>query len=484
LVWTSRWHVAGPSPCLLLTTNAPRSALRPLFSRVLFGVVAPMSAWSADHPKSLTHHLAGAGVLSVAPGLLSIPLHGNLTEWPGNGNDRGLLCKPRHAEGARLTTVCASSHGNPEMKAGLEAQAGPNYAHWLFALVYPLVTAIDDALAKSGATDVNILLTWGRNRRYYFFRAKLEELFDTQCQSGEFHRSAVVDARGCDFSAWLHTPRLQWYSASFWRRMRAFSLSLSRRLASSRSPLDCGWRHLGLGLGRLLVLQRNDPKGGAHRARGEGLDRHAWGLERACQPDFVRASVSTFGAQIECFRLNGSVPLHSVASIFSGGDNTPTLGLVAVHGAGLANAIFMRPGAVLVEIDAAINGLNDRSMYQWLTNAIGVHGYKLYLNRAGVRHFPVVTPARMRPSLRNASVLVPNQGNYRQSVTVTPRILDGALRNASAIARGCDAHALVAVWAAANFRATYVDRPHLSAAQAPPVSPGRALTKDRRALEE
>lgn len=425
-------------------------------------LATPSSSWSLDHPTHLSHSVSGrAGVVSVAPGLLSIPLRHNLTEWPGVGTDRGMLCKPRRAGAARLPTLCAASHGNPEMRAGLEALAGPNFAHWLFSLVYPLVAAIDDALVKNGAADANVLLTWGRNPRYYFFQRKLEELLDAQCTRGEFDRNAVVDARGCDASVWLYVPRLQWYSAPYWRRMPAFSRALAKRLASSRSALDCGM-HLGadgVGLGKVLVLLRNEANslGAGRGARREGLDRHAFGLDRACQAEFAQRSVAAFGVQVECLRLNSSVPLRVVASIFSGSDSMPTLGLMAMHGAGLANAIFMRRGAVLVEIDAAINAMNDRSMYQWLTNSIGIHGYKLYLNQAGVRHFPVVRIARYRPSSRNASVIVLDQGSYRRSVKVTPQILDGALRNASAIARGCDAHARVASWTAANFRATYVD---------------------------
>ena len=63
----------------------------------------------------------------------------------------------------------------------------------------------------------------------------------------------------------------------------------------------------------------------------------------------------------------------------------PTVGLVASHGAGLANAFFLRPSALLAEIDSIRNALVARNYFQYLAAALGLRPFKVWLSTLGIR---------------------------------------------------------------------------------------------------
>ena len=413
-----------------------------------------------NHSKAvLSNASATLWDMSAAPGLYAVAPGPAAESWPGAGvfhGERGILCRPRGVQvnTTTLPMVCATSSGNPEMKAGLEAINGPNYAHWLFALVYPLLASVDDTLNRTGAQHVNLLLTWGRNARYNYFSPTLGSLLDADCQFNTYSPLAVSDARHCTTLARLHVSRMSWYARPFWSRAWAFADSISAWLGHVRSSLVCQGTSLNA-VGRVIVMLRND-----HVAKNrESWNRHVWGLEKACTPAFQEWAIGRLGVQLECIRLNHSMPMRQVAKLVGGGDADPTIGMLAGHGAGLANIVFLRPGAVMLEIDAAVNARNDRNMFQQLAWHIGVRSYKIWLNREGKRHFPAVTPAHYRPSIRNASKLTVQQGCYCASVTVPPSLLEEMMRNASSLARGCadnhTEHHAVKAWAEQTFRSTY-----------------------------
>ena len=413
-----------------------------------------------NHSKAaLSNASATLWDMSAAPGLYAVAPGPAAESWPGAGvfhGERGILCRPRGVQvnTTTLPMVCATSSGNPEMKAGLEAINGPNYAHWLFALVYPLLASVDDTLNRTGAQHVNLLLTWGRNARYNYFSPTLGSLLDADCQFNTYSPLAVSDARHCTTLARLHVSRMSWYARPFWSRAWVFADSISARLGHVRSSLVCQGTSLNA-VGRVIVMLRND-----HVAKNrESWNRHVWGLEKACTPAFQEWAIGRLGVQLECIRLNHSMPMQQVAKLVGGGDADPTIGMLAGHGAGLANIVFLRPGAVMLEIDAAVNARNDRNMFQQLAWHIGVRSYKIWLNREGKRHFPAVTPAHYRPSIRNASKLTVQQGCYCASVTVPPSLLEEMMRNASSLARGCadnhTEHHAVKAWAEQTFRSTY-----------------------------
>ncbi|KAL3893531.1 MAG: hypothetical protein SGPRY_014166 [Prymnesium sp.] len=424
-------HVERANVSALSSESAPSGPLLMLGKAVSavdtgFSTAALSVSWKQLEARSM-----------LSPGLLAAQADGVIKRWPGSGDSNGLLCG---ADRAAVPFACASSIGNPEMRAGLEAQNGPNYAHWMFAFVYPLISLLDSTLNITGADNVNVFLSWGRNVRYRFFNDQIRQVLNLSCSYGKFASLAAHDGEHCATMGRLHVHRLAWYSHPFWRNARAFAASLSRRLGVERAPIRCEGEASVRSAARVLILLRNN-------GTKEAKNRHVWGLERACTAEYTKLSPSHFGAQIECLRLSRSVPMRQTASAFSGSDVRPTIGLIAGHGAGLANVVFLRPGAVMIEIDAAFNARNDRNMFQLLSYHTGIHAYKLWLNRLGVRYFPEVTPVRIRPSIHNASIPAIQQGCYCQSVTILPQMLDESVRNASSLARGCDDYRAVAAWA-------------------------------------
>mmetsp|Transcript_7705 Transcript_7705/g.22869 ORF Transcript_7705/g.22869 Transcript_7705/m.22869 type:complete len:245 (-) Transcript_7705:47-781(-) len=219
------------------------------------------------------------------------------------------------------------------------------------------------------------------------------------------------------------------YNRSFYARANEYADLVSGRFGIDRAPLIvppiCNPRaHV---LARIVFNVRGLTT--VSQARLERLTRQVYGIERACDQTYAAAAYERTGALLECATVDRTSSLRQNAQAFGG----HTIALVGGHGAGLANVLFLRPGAMLFEIDATVNLNNDRNMYQLLADAVGVVPTKVWLDLRGQHYANAPSkPVRFRISPKR-----PNstggwlKGAYTASVKLTKSVLDQIVTNAT-----------------------------------------------------
>ena len=66
--------------------------------------------------------------------------------------------------------------------------------------------------------------------------------------------------------------------------------------------------------------------------------------------------------------------------------------LIAAHGAGLANCVFLPPSATVLELDAAAHAAHNRPFYGQLAAALGLRYAKVWLDAAGAEVAAALAP--------------------------------------------------------------------------------------------
>lgn len=391
-----------------------------------------------------THHQCCAGVAST---MVDKAVSAACAEKSSNKVCRKACCKSASGccvplmrctmgvagySGADVAGLCATTASNPELRAA----RGFNYAHLLLAFVYPLLMAPEAGALRDG-TARELLVAYGKIAMSSFgARDHLPRLLgpNVTCQQELVSHEMIQAVCGGDREQVIHVriPHMAFYNRSYFSRAHAFADLVSSRLRISRVPLapsaGCMMHDALPAPMRIVVLLRGN---NTQPKSLETRQRLIHGLHLACDAQYAAAIRQRTGAQLECASLSAkSTILQNARAI--GGERT--IALVSGHGAGLANIVFLRPGAALVEIDSVGNKHNDRNMYQLLARAVGVVPTKVWLDHDG-RHYPelVSQPVRWRISpKRPGSAGGWLKGSYSASVRIEPTTLESIVRNATA----------------------------------------------------
>jgi len=244
-----------------------------------------------------------------------------------------LLLLASSGAGVTATKACVvSRRGNPEFEASPR-----NYAHWLLAHAYPAVlefarqatvridsVAVDDSVAGWAPQYRAVLAPWN---------------------------VSFGGTRDCGVTVEVAVPHLSFCTREYWRDAHAFAVFLRRRLVVPREKRT------------VFLLLRDDKKN----------DR-SWdvrGLAEACADADWRRE---WGPDVRCGSFSQDTPLRDVAQELGNAG-----ALIAAHGAGLANAVFLPPGASVVELDAAPHRSHNRFFYAELARNLGLAYRKLWL---------------------------------------------------------------------------------------------------------
>lgn len=288
--------------------------------------------------------------------------------------ERLLNCSVAHAP-----ILCVQASPNPEF-----ASNPSNWAHWLFAHVFPMVTALKAAGVNDTQIFSSTVLLWhGRNRVLPKWSSRYAELMSSSssvCRPtatlavNTEERSARQRAFGCDVSITISTPLFAFQQPSFYAAAPWRAFARVMRVALRVPPWAHTTNHADAGPRNVLVL-----------LRGRTPTRAVHGLHRACDASWVATVIRAAAFRVVCLWPNASQTLTSLARALS---DPTTLSLVAGHGAGLANLPFLRPGGRVAEIDHIMNAHRARNMYQHIACALGHDAIKIWLNESGGRFCP------------------------------------------------------------------------------------------------
>ena len=317
-----------------------------------------------------------------------------------------LRCSPPNSQTHTPRTLCVQASPNPEF-----AKNPSNFAHWLLAHVHPLVAALlaADVQPRDIFTS-QLLIAHGQNRALPRWVPQFVQFFgpDATCtkQNLAFEANTTTDfdrSHNCARTVRISVPvysfcRPQFWATPAWRRVGSAlaaqlhqftSLSASAAAATSMAAAAAAAT-----AGRIVVVTRPAAK-----------ERHVLGLQAAC-------NLTT--PLVSCVTLSKSLPLAHVARLFGPGVG----GIVAGHGAALANLLFAAPGARLAEIDNIRSVEFARNFYQQLATALGLRPFKVWLDGDGQRFCP--------PTVLGCPVGA--SPGYRSNVRVLPGVLRDVLR--------------------------------------------------------
>lgn len=320
-----------------------------------------------------------------------------------------LRCSPPPNQPATPTrTLCVQASPNPEF-----AKNPSNFAHWLLAHVQPLVAA----LLTTGINPHNIftsqlLIAHGKNRALPRWTPQYVQFFGAGATCTRevvtFDPNATASFRlgqNCARTVRISVPaysfcRPQFWTQSAWRRVGS---ALAAQLHQSTSLSASAAATAATANGRIVVV-----------TRPPGKERHVLGLEAAC---------NLTAPLVHCVTLAKSLPLVHVARLFGPGIG----GIVAGHGAAIANVLFAAPGTRLAEIDNIRSVEFARNFYQQLAVALRLRPFKVWLDGDGQRFCPSTVlgcPVGASPG-------------YRSHVRLLPSVLRDVLREVASGEGGC-----------------------------------------------
>ena len=320
-----------------------------------------------------------------------------------------LRCEASQAQ-PPASSFCVQASPNPEYSS-----QKANYAHWLLAHLFPLLRAaltsgdhnLVGATLHIGHGGNTVLPVWG---------ARYAELFGVTCTRRIDDASGQLNRLGCNVRLNVSVARYAFCRRAFWNPSALRSVAKYLRARFGLLPISVQGGVLAAAshpAARIVVLTR----------RGTDGFRRFSGLDRACEPSFdARAAergVISHGISIGCVSFNMSTPLAVMATTVGAPE---VRALLSGHGAGLANVLFMRPGAAMAEFDAIRNMASARNFYQYLPEGVGVRSTKVWLNASGARF----CPARVNACGGG------NLNMYRASISIPEAVLDDVLHEVSA----------------------------------------------------
>ena len=345
-----------------------------------------------------------------------------------------IKCTPRKStmtEGASshhstAATYCVKASPNPEF-----ASQPSNYAHWLLAHLFPLLSQVLNTEDRSPIAQSRLYIAHGSNTVLPIWIPRYIELFGFDCSRSSallaldrLASSSVNDGEfpwqglGCQIHLNVSVRMYAFCSRKpFWDKLALKQVArfIRERLGMHTIPFDRSPRTL-LASNSILDIRKSLTRRVVVllRQSKDGY-RSFWGLERACEPAFTDSAISrgvlSEGTHVECAGFNMSTSLKEMAQMVGSPD---TVALISGHGAGQANILFMPRGSTMAEFDSIKNIGRARNFYQYLAAALDVRATKVWLN---------VTGARFCPPRTNACG-AGNMNMYRASVRILPDILD------------------------------------------------------------
>lgn len=317
--------------------------------------------------------------------------------------------------------VCVRSAPNEEFSA-----SPLNFAHWLLAHAYPTVVALD-ALGGDAWDAVRFPLVYGENGLLTHWRRKYEALLAPSVLEFPLENASVahVGADGtarraniplfgggvaarvrgacaafgvgdcgdvaaaveavaadaapatvdgdCAAQVSIRVPHLAFCDPAYWDDLPVFAARVRRRfrIAGTSAALLAP---------KIFVLARSRrppaPAGEEPVGRSWDVD----GLEALCASREILDRIAASGVGVECGTFDADTPLEAVAEALGS-----ATALVAAHGAGLANLVFLPEGAAVYELDAAGHAAFNRPFYGRAARAAGLRYDKVWLDASGAR---------------------------------------------------------------------------------------------------
>jgi len=90
-----------------------------------------------------------------------------------------------------------------------------------------------------------------------------------------------------------------------------------------------------------------------------------------------------YGVRVHCGTFDAQTPLVDVATTLG-----TARGLIAAHGAGLSNSVFLPRRAKVFELDSVFHAESNRPFYGHLALAAGLRYEKVWLDGTGSRRYP------------------------------------------------------------------------------------------------
>ena len=246
-----------------------------------------------------------------------------------------------------------------------EFYASPrNYAHWLLAHVYPTIVKLAKTTSFQSIDVGPDLAYWSPQYR---------ELLAPR---------NVTFLGGGDECLPVEVPHLSFCTLEYWRHVDVLALFLQRRFQHVQS----GGKKI------MFILLRED------RDRSWDVD----GLTDACADKQWRETY-----KVVCGSFSQRTPLSEVAKALGN-----VRGIIAAHGAGLANVVFLSPGATVIELDAGEHRSYNRFFYGELAKNLGLRYRKVWLghvkdeiqNCTQIRHDGTMIHGNSDPELLEARI--------------------------------------------------------------------------------
>ena len=271
---------------------------------------------------------------------------------------------------------CISASPNPEF-----ANNPKNYGHFLLALVFPIFVAWREQMgdAEFGTAVQSLLIFHGHNRLATRWWPQWAQITSGRC-IGHILRTSGA-AVGCTHRLEISgATKYSFCSKAYWRSqaLAQFAGDFRRLLLGMRRP--SGDTH------GVLVMQRPMPRNGT-TTRGAAPLVGARGLHLACESSYAAYAAAhvTDGAAVSCLHATLATPLRQVLQLLSS-----ARGIVGFHGAAMANGVFLRAGAALIELDALPNVRYTRNMHLDAASAVGARTAKLWTASSGIRVCPLL----------------------------------------------------------------------------------------------
>jgi len=240
-----------------------------------------------------------------------------------------------------------------------------NYAHWLLAHVYPLVVGLSRMATKVEALD---FLVSGPDDGLLLWERKYRELL------APWTLRFLIDGGPRDEASMLRSsvPHLSFCTRDYWREAHALAAFVRRRLVSASEEEGNNDKK------KIFILLRGTTQGHGGRS---GWD--VGGLESACVDEKWLEKWLAAGVDIACGSFSRETSLRAVARRLG-----HATAFIAAHGAGLANAVFLPPGASVFELDAYDHRHHNRFFYAELVRNLPDVSYEKIWLRG--RDMPVV----------------------------------------------------------------------------------------------